>query len=349
MNLLQRIQEAIVDPSMKLADVLRLCKILAGHLRHQAFKEWVDCELNGYKDYDLPDYRLIKDVKSYGKLKDVDTTTTLKNAYFDTFPSIFKEMFETYRVRQNVNSLERIVSQAHEKEQIIFTEEWPIIEVCKLNRNPIPRFKDHYGAKSRFRKPFTKIWTEVPIDSLIEVLEVIKNRILDFVIEIEAEAPEVGDGKLSSQNSQELKTTYIFDRCILHQLNQSGSSSIGVDTFENHTNNMQGANVGNVANQVNDSAHQEAVQNIHITPEKQAVAEVAGKILGLLEEEEQANPGATEDDLVAYVNDETTPSFKRRAAGAFRAAGESAIDEFILESKYLKVAKAAIMGWIDPS
>jgi hypothetical protein len=29
-----------------------------------------------------------------------------------------------------------------------------------------------------------------------------------------------------------------------------------------------------------------------------------------------------------------------------QATGEAAIDEFVLESKYLKVAKAAIKGWI---
>ena len=59
-SLLQRIKDATVDPTFKIADVLRLCKILANCLNHQAFKEWVDKEVNGYKNGDeLPNYRIL--------------------------------------------------------------------------------------------------------------------------------------------------------------------------------------------------------------------------------------------------------------------------------------------------
>jgi len=68
----------------------------------------------------------------------------------------------------------------------------------------------------------------------------------------------------------------------------------------------------------------------------------------LLKQLEKANPSATETEKIAYVNNETTPSFKRRVVGALQASGETAIDEFILENKYLKVAKAAIKGWLQP-
>jgi len=47
--------------------------------------------------------------------------------------------------------------------------------------------------------------------------------------------------------------------------------------------------------------------------------------------------------------DETTPSFKRRVVGALQAGGETAIDEFVLENKYLKVAKAVMKGWFQPN
>jgi hypothetical protein len=85
------------------------------------------------------------------------------------------------------------------------------------------------------------------------------------------------------------------------------------------------------------------------TPEqKQNLAEAAAEIQQLLKQLEQTNPTATEAEKVAYVNDETTPSFKRRVVGALQASSETAIDEFILENKYLKVAKAAIKGWLQP-
>ena len=62
---------------------------------------------------------------------------------------------------------------------------------------------------------------------------------------------------------------------------------------------------------------------------------------------EQTNPTATETDKVAYVNDETTPSFKRRVVGALQAGGETAIEEF-LDNPYVNVGKAVIKGWMKP-
>ncbi len=82
--------------------------------------------------------------------------------------------------------------------------------------------------------------------------------------------------------------------------------------------------------------------------QKQTLAQAAAEIEKLLKQLEQSHPTATEAEKVAYVNDETTPSFKRRVAGALQASGETAIDEFILENKYLRVVKAAIKGWLQP-
>lgn len=88
--------------------------------------------------------------------------------------------------------------------------------------------------------------------------------------------------------------------------------------------------------------------NIFIKNEqKQTLAEAAKEIQNLLRQLERANPTASEDEQITYINDETTPSFKRRVAGALKEAGEAAIDEFILENKYLKVIKAAAKGWVQ--
>lgn len=82
--------------------------------------------------------------------------------------------------------------------------------------------------------------------------------------------------------------------------------------------------------------------------DKRTLAEAAMEIQQLLRHLESTNPVATETEKIAYINDETTPSFKHRVVGALKASGETAIDEFILENKYLKVAKAAVKGWLKP-
>ena len=82
--------------------------------------------------------------------------------------------------------------------------------------------------------------------------------------------------------------------------------------------------------------------------EKQTLIEVALEIQKLLEYFEQTNPSATQLEIISYINDETTPSLKRRASAALKACGESVIDEFVLENKYHKVIKATLMGWLKP-
>jgi hypothetical protein len=82
--------------------------------------------------------------------------------------------------------------------------------------------------------------------------------------------------------------------------------------------------------------------------QKQTLAEAAAEIQKLLKQLEQTNPTATEAEKVAFVNDETSPSFKRRVVGALKALGEAAIDEFVLENKSLKVIKETVKGWMKP-
>jgi hypothetical protein len=89
--------------------------------------------------------------------------------------------------------------------------------------------------------------------------------------------------------------------------------------------------------------------NKNLSEEKRTLAEAANEIQQLLKQLEESNPDATEIEQIAYLEDETTPSFKRRANSALQAAGETAIDEFILDNKWLKVAKAAIKKWLKPN
>ncbi len=81
--------------------------------------------------------------------------------------------------------------------------------------------------------------------------------------------------------------------------------------------------------------------------QKQTLAQAAVEIQQLLKQLEQVNPTATEAEKIAHVNDETTPSFKRRAVGALQAGGESAIEEF-LDNPYINVGKAIVKGWLNP-
>lgn len=116
---------------------------------------------------------------------------------------------------------------------------------------------------------------------------------------------------------------------------------------ETFNNNLSNANIANLANKISDNALQLANQNIYTFERKQMLSEAAAEIQKLLKHLEINNPAASEAEKITYVNDETTPSFKRRVAGALQAGGEAAIEEF-LDSAYVNVGKAIVKGWIKP-
>ncbi|AUT04452.1 hypothetical protein CLI64_21425 [Nostoc sp. CENA543] len=80
---------------------------------------------------------------------------------------------------------------------------------------------------------------------------------------------------------------------------------------------------------------------------KQTLAEAACEIQRLLKQLEETNPAATEPEQIVYVNVATKPDLKQRTIAALKEGGETAIEEFFLENKYLKVGKAIIKGWLQ--
>lgn len=344
MSLLRRIQDATIDPSFQLADILRMCKILAARLEHPAFKEWISQELNNYENPEqLPDYRVLQDLNCRGHFYG-PFNSGLKNALIPSFslPEDFQELISTQHVTQSVSSLENVVNQANQQGKSILRSPWSADAVALL------------GSDIYERMVCGQAWTDIPTSCLVGILDTVKSRILDFVLEIETEAPGAGEVKTGEKPLSDGIVNIIFDRCILnhnHQTALPGSTiqtySEGTQMSDNYVNNFQGANIANMANTVQDNARQQANQYIHLTEQKKTLAEAANEIQQLLKQLEKNNPTATETEKIIFVNDETTPNFKRRVVGALQSGGEAVIEEF-LDNSYVNVGKAIVKGWIKP-
>ncbi|GAB4172529.1 MAG: hypothetical protein Fur006_01380 [Coleofasciculaceae cyanobacterium] len=125
------------------------------------------------------------------------------------------------------------------------------------------------------------------------------------------------------------------------------SSSENQSNSETFNNDYRGAIIGNAPNKASDDVNLQSIQHIHLSEQKKTLAEAAAEIQQLLKQLEQSNPTATEAEKVAYVNDETSRSFKRRVVGALQAGSEAAIEEF-LDNPYVNVGKAIVKGWLEP-
>jgi hypothetical protein len=92
----------------------------------------------------------------------------------------------------------------------------------------------------------------------------------------------------------------------------------------------------------------DGIINIDISDQQKTLAEAANEIQQLLKQLEKTNPSATEPEQAAYINALVQPNLKQRTIAALTSGGETAIDEFFLENKYLKVGKAVVKAWLQP-
>lgn len=345
MSLLRKIQDATVDPNFQLADILRMCKLLAARLDHAAFKEWVHHELNCYsRSEQLPDYRILRNLGCRGDFFG-SFGSGIKNAPIPlmSLPEDSRELVSTRYIFQSVSSLESTVRGAEQNGTSVLRVLWPADVVAFL------------GSDIYEYMICGQAWTDVPTAAFVAILDTVKSRILDFVLEIEAQNFDVGNAESNNLIPDEV-TSNIFNNCILHQHYQAASSGAIIQTYsqgkttmseEKYVNNLQHSNIANMANKVTDQAKQQANQYIYQSEHQKTLAEAASEIQQLLRRLEQINLMAAESEQISYINDETTPGFKRRVVNALRASSEAAIDEFISENKYLKVVKAAIKSWFE--
>jgi hypothetical protein len=110
-------------------------------------------------------------------------------------------------------------------------------------------------------------------------------------------------------------------------------------------------NIGqmNSSNFINGDVFGDVISTSYETVQKQSLAEATAEIQRLLKQLEETNPTATENEQVTYLNIATKIDIKKRIISALKEAGETAIDEFVLENKYLRVVKAATKGWLQAS
>jgi internalin A len=116
----------------------------------------------------------------------------------------------------------------------------------------------------------------------------------------------------------------------------------------NTTNNLQGANIGNFANEVKDQARQQANQNIQ-NSEKQSLAEAAKEIQTLIDQLAQSYPTTTMPEKVGFASAivqqiDINPSLSTRVLSASKAGGTAAIGQF-LNHPLSSFIIAAIEDW----
>ncbi len=217
MSLLEDIQNAAVAANSDLGELLRKCKVLAARLDSKPLEDWLIWESNGYPDdVELPVYR-VWDLQLKGNFSG-PFRSGLNNAPIPRVcvPEDLRDAVTVFKCRQSVASIQDSLSKGAAIFQVPLSD-LPILLADKvfLNTNCL------------------QAWGEVARSNVVEVLNTVRNRILDLVLAIGKEYPMAGEVPGSAEKVPPSRVQQIFQQ-IFNTTVYGGASNI-VGTAENST------------------------------------------------------------------------------------------------------------------
>ncbi len=169
LDVLSQIQSDLLNPNASLSDILRKAKVLASQLGSEELDSWVSHELDGYKDKNsLPDYRVLR----------TSVAGTWTNGYhsykfrgvplFSLEDEDLKKGLTTYNVTNGISTVEDLAKLPDDQKLSVSTEVLAYVNTLLG--------EDGYG--------YTHLFYSVGAHNFKQILETVKNRLLDFVLKL---------------------------------------------------------------------------------------------------------------------------------------------------------------------
>lgn len=178
MSLLKEIEDSAVDGTTDISVLLRKCKVLAARLGSAELGDWVDRELNGYgNEAPLPDYRIIHTF-SYGNFSDGFRKADRMPIPLPCLPAKFRDYASIMEAREPIKSYESTL-RANAGDD--FGSNWSP-DVIMAVGSDIYTGMQCLGA-----------WRSLSRGKLDALVDAVRNRVLVFVLGIQAEAPDAGE------------------------------------------------------------------------------------------------------------------------------------------------------------
>lgn len=220
MSLLSEIQAGVTEANADIAAILRKCKVLAVRLGSKDFQSWVDYELNGYPSKsEPPDYRIIKHIPSYGNFLGIGWSQLNNHPIpISVIPEEYREGIANLYLIEPISYYSSLVTQ-HSSEPMIRLG-WDPDLIAYLRDKILSGFQ------------LTNAWRSMSTSSLVALLDTIKNRVLNFVLEMEAVAPNAGEPSTGEKPISGERVQQVFNTVIWGGSAQiaAGNQTIKYDT-----------------------------------------------------------------------------------------------------------------------
>jgi hypothetical protein len=200
MTLLEDIQNSAVDAKSDLATILRKCKLLAARLGSRRLEDWLIWESNGYPDnISVPEYR-IRPLEVKGQFAG-PLGSGIRNAPIPLacLPENIRKHYESYECRESIASIEAILTKNR-------------TGMIQVSTGDLALF---LGAKVYQYQNCVQAWAEFGAGRFVEIVNAVRNRILDFALAVWKEAPNAGEiGSNTSITLEEKRVTQIFNTTV---------------------------------------------------------------------------------------------------------------------------------------
>ncbi|MEV8588466.1 hypothetical protein AB0424_16175 [Streptomyces sp. NPDC051180] len=166
--------------------LLRQARIVARRLRVLEADRWIESELFGYSNDQVPAYRGPIEVRTYGRFhgpfgSSMDGAPVALSLLPDPFNA---EAFRSVHLRHGVSELEDLLKAGTRELKMPWSPDLVARFNYLQNRGDFTLYEG-MGAFS--------IWRSLPTAHLRSVLDGVRARILDFALQLEAEDPEAGE------------------------------------------------------------------------------------------------------------------------------------------------------------
>ncbi len=247
-SLVLELQKAAEDEKIKVSALLRKAKVVAAKLKRTDINEWIQKEIHGYKESkSIPEYRSISaeiiifyswDVR--GRLIDLDDKE-------------FENQLSLKSILDSVIVIESLIEQMQKNNM-------PYIEI------PIPSsfFKPLKIRNKTFSNDDRQVF-RISVQQYSEILESVRNKILDWSLDLEAQGITGKDMTFSTEDvGKATKVTF--------NINNSNVTGIGgvnapITTTEGHSNSTT----------IEAGDHSTILSNVDIKDYSQIYLELKGK------------------------------------------------------------------------
>ena len=194
MKLIDDIRDDLVTASASLSDTLRKAKILAHQLGLSELRQWADSELSGYEDPDhTPEYRRFR-ANNLGTFFG-PFGSQVRNQVLPTtgLPEPLRSFAENLVVQQSVKALETMLSQESSRFP------WPaeFVEVAR----------EHIVIEGM---QLVEAHKPIPNSVFSGVLDSVKTRLLDFVLDVPVTDEQLRDGTFDRSQARNIFLTNVY-------------------------------------------------------------------------------------------------------------------------------------------